>query len=117
MKIMYMGPASDTPVFVLRHKATGVLMPDFKGRAGGTFIDPFKPEPGSVPRLFTREKSAGDALRWWAAGKAQPRYGSSFSEFPGDSQTEFLGVKSEPVPGRSAADWEVVPVVFYEARD
>lgn len=76
-------------------------MPDKRGRAGGTYVDPDNPG-GMPPRLFRNRTAAKNALAWWAEGRAvisrDYEYGT----------TEIIGMT--PVESRNAADWEIVPV-------
>lgn len=90
-------------MFALRHKATGTFMPDKKGDAGGTYVEPFQKRRNqkTTPRLFARASDAKAALRWWAEGRVHTRYSEEWG-------TEIVG--SSPVPGRNAEDWEVVAV-------
>ncbi len=94
--------------FVLR-RDDGVLMPGFKGRAGGTYVNPDDPAThDGTPRLFTSQKAAGDALRWWSKGHVRKQWSSA----PFDSifeGPEVTGLHSAPVAGRNAADWTIWP--------
>jgi hypothetical protein len=95
------------PLYVLRRKSDHKLMPNFKGRAGGTYVDPDDPSThDGLPRLFASKKAAENALVWWVKGKARVVM-QSFDVF---DPPEPAGLCSDAVEGRSAADWEVVPV-------
>lgn len=102
-----------TGLYALRHKS-GVYMPDFKGRAGGTYVDPWKRDTHTgTPRLFTTPAAAKQALDWWAKGrvKVQWSYGG-FDDF--GSGPEMTGLDSEAVEGRLKDDWKVVPVGLHQ---
>jgi hypothetical protein len=102
--------------FALRRKHDGLLMPGYKGRAGGTYVEPHKPDThDGTPRLFTSAKAAGDALRWWVKGRVRVRM-SGFS-FDSLDPPEAVGLESEPVAGRNADDWEVIPVSLLLTRE
>lgn len=90
-------------MFVLMHKETGVFMPDKKGGAGGTYVEPFQKRrrQRTTPRLFARRSDAMAALKWWADGRVRTRYYEEWGN-------EIVG--STPVPGRNADDWSVVEV-------
>lgn len=83
--------------YVLRHVPTGKLMPSFKGRAGGTYVDPFNSK--DAPRLFTTPLAAKNALAWWSEGRVRVQRDADFGN-------EIVGVT--PVEGREASDWEVI---------
>lgn len=90
--------------YALKHKS-GIFMPDFKGRAGGTYIDPFV-DNKRPPRLFTTKLAAHNALSWWLDGKfTRQTVGDPFSD-EGESVVE----KTRKVEGRIAEDWKIVPV-------
>ncbi len=101
--------------YALQRKSDGMLMPGFKGRAGGTYIDPDKPDPGSTPRLFTTAKAAGDALRWWSKGHARVR--AVPVNHPLDPVELDVDWSTDPVAGRSADDWEIIPVSLLITRE
>ena len=90
-------------MFALRHTATGTYMPDKKGSAGGTYVEPFEKRrrQTTTPRLFARAADARSALAWWADGRVRTQYDEEWGN-------EIVG--STPVPGRDAAEWEVVTV-------
>lgn len=97
-------------MFVLRRKRDKKLMPNFKGRAGGTYVNPDDPKThDGTPRLFTTAKAAGDALRWWAKGMVRMTGGFGGQDIFGE-ETDRVIRESVPVAGRNADDWEVVPV-------
>jgi hypothetical protein len=88
--------------YVLRRK-DGCLMPSFKGRAGGTYVEPGKSrEP---PRLFTTTTAAKNALDWWVQGRVQVRSANEFGDMEIMGQTK--------VEGRNADDWSIVPAVLW----
>lgn len=95
-------------MFVLKHKATGTYMPDKKGGAGGTYVEPFKKRrrQTSTPRLFARRCDALSALHWWAEGRVRTAYDEKWGN-------EIVG--SDFVEGRDAAEWEVVAVRLVDA--
>lgn len=90
-------------MFALRHIATGTYMPDKKGGAGGTYVEPFlkRRRQTTTPRLFSRASDAKAALAWWAEGRVRTAYDDEWGK-------EIVGVT--PVPERNAAEWEVVAV-------
>lgn len=90
-------------MFALRHKATGTYMPDKKGGAGGTYVEPFKKRrrQTTTPRLFARRSDAMAALKWWAEGRVRTQYDEEWGN-------EIVG--TTPVPGRKADEWEAVTV-------
>lgn len=94
-------------MFVLMHKPTGVYMPDKKGGAGGTYINPFakRRRQKTTPRLFARRSDALSALKWWAQGRVRMGYVY-------EDEREIWG--QDPVAGRNAADWSVVEVRLEE---
>lgn len=97
-------------LYVLRHKPTGTLMPGFKGRAGGTYVDPWKPEThNGLPRLFASAKAARDALHWWAKGRVRMEI-TTDQNWLGQEYHEKGMAGSDPVEDRKAGDWEAVPV-------
>jgi len=102
--------------YALRRKRDGKLMPGFKGRAGGTYVNPDKPDThNGTPRLFATPKAAGDALRWWVKGYVRVEWsGQGFDSLDGP---EVSGLRSDPVAGRSADDWEVIPVSLLLTRE
>lgn len=97
-------------MFALKHKATGTFMPDKKGGAGGTYVEPFQKRrrQTTTPRLFARAADAKAALAWWAEGRVRMSYGGP----PGEEERDFNG--SDPVPGRNADDWAIVEVQLVE---
>ena len=103
--------------FALQRKSDGALMPGYKGRAGGTYVNPDKPGThDGTPRLFTSAKAAGDALRWWAKGRVRKEFGyGGLDDFGGGP--EVTGLHSDPVAGRSADDWEIIPVSLLITRE
>lgn len=103
--------------FALQRKSDGVLMPGYKGRAGGTYVNPDKPDThNGTPRLFASAKAAGDALRWWAKGRVRKEFGyGGLYDFGGGP--EVTGLHSDPVAGRSADDWEIIPVSLLITRE
>lgn len=103
--------------FALQRKSDGVLMPGYKGRAGGTYVNPDKPDThNGTPRLFASAKAAGDALRWWAKGRVRKEFGyGGLDDFGGGP--EVTGLHSDPVAGRSADDWEIIPVSLLITRE
>lgn len=107
---------SDTPVYyVLRNKQTGKLMPSFKGRAGGTYVDPAKSK--DPPRLFTTTLAARNALLWWSRGMVRMVGGRSQSFDPFDDGSGYEIAKQEPVTGRNIDEWEVTPAaIFIEVK-
>lgn len=99
-------PGDPRQYFALQH-TSGIFMPQFEGRAGGTHIDPFYAVHQRMPvRLFTTELAASNALKWWAKG-AVSRKESSMDDFYGEGYCEET---IDPKPNRIAAEWTVVPV-------
>lgn len=99
-------------MFALQRKADKLLMPDFKGHAGGTYVDPDKRDTHTgTPRLFTTKKGASEALRWWAKGRVRKEMSGGFSVgLDSLDPPEVTGLRSEAVAGRNADDWEIVSV-------
>lgn len=103
--------------YALRRKSDGMLMPGFKGRAGGTYINPDKPDThNGTPRLFANPKAAGDALRWWVKGMVRMTGGFGSQDIFGEENDRVIR-ESVPVAGRSADDWEVIPVSLLLTRE
>lgn len=104
--------------YALQRKSDGRLMPGFKGRAGGTYVDPDKADThDGTPRLFVTPKAAGDALRWWSKGRVRKEWSSPGNPFDSLGRDEVTGLYSDPVAGRSAADWEIIPVSLLITRE
>ena len=102
------------PLFILR-RDDGKVMPGFKGRAGGTYVDPDDPTThNGLPRLFRTAKAAGEALRWWVAGKVYMEGGSGRHDFGFDDEPDYGIGGQKPVEGRNANDWKVIPVLLTE---
>lgn len=81
--------------FLLRHKATGKLMPRNSGqRAGFTWWEPSVERTG-LPRLFTSRAAAKNAKRYWEAGCLAPSY-SAEGEFDGMKQSKRYGLNRRP---------------------
>lgn len=96
-------------MYALRRKRDGKLMPGFKGRAGGTYVNPDDPNSHTgTPRLFTTSKAAGDALRWWSKGYVRVR--DVQIGHPLDAPEFDQEWSTDPVAGRNAEEWEVVTV-------
>lgn len=97
-------------MYALQHKETGVFMPDKKGGAGGTYVEPFEKRrrQTTTPRLFPRRCDALAALRWWAEGKVETQYDEEWGP-------QIVGQR--PVEGRNAADWETVEVKVLVVKD
>lgn len=93
-------------MFALQHKPSGVFMPAPRGRAGGTYVEPFSSLKcqTTTPRLFSRRQDAESALKWWLAGEVQVSWTGSF----GEEDREIVGQKVKV--DRQSDDWEVVPV-------
>lgn len=105
--------------YALQRKSDGRLMPGFKGRAGGTYVNPDKADThNGTPRLFTSAKAAGDALRWWVKGRVRKEWSDGFSVGQDSlDPPEVTGLYSDPVAGRSADDWEIIPVSLLITRE
>lgn len=89
-------------MFAIRQKSTGYWMPNYPGRAGGTWMEP---KAAAIPRLFHRKQDAQNALDWWLRGEARWEKTSSGPDFD-----EGWDLMSHKVPGRSADDMEIVAV-------
>lgn len=59
------------PFYILRHRPTGKLMPQYKG-AGYTWWKP-DAEQTKIPRLFTKKQYAELAKRRWEARKLRSK--------------------------------------------
>lgn len=96
-------------MFAIQRKTDKLLMPGFKGHAGGTYVEPDDATRNSgIPRLFTSKKGATEALRWWSKGYVKKEMsGGGFDSLDGP---EMTGLYSTPVEGRNMADWEIVSV-------
>lgn len=83
-------------------------MPAPRGRAGGTYVDPFKNLGGqtTTPRLFSRKQAAESALEWWLKGKVNV----TWRGWAGEEDREITG--QTPVPGRNADEWSVIEVAL-----
>ncbi|USN15717.1 hypothetical protein BABAJAGA_00770 [Brevundimonas phage vB_BgoS-BabaJaga] len=104
--------------FALQRKSDGALMPGYKGRAGGTYVNPDKPDThNGTPRLFASAKAAGDALRWWSKGRVRKEWSGPGNPFDSLDGPEVTGLYSDPVAGRSADDWEIIPVSLLITRE
>lgn len=91
-------------LFALQH-TSGIFMPDFTGRAGGTYVDPFKYK--GPPRLFTTARGAKNALTWWARGMVRMSSNKDWETGLDDG----AGIASQvAVEGRNVDDWKVVPI-------
>lgn len=90
-------------LFALQH-TSGILMPDFTGRAGSTYVDPFKYQ--GPPRLFTTARGAQNALTWWARGMVRTQSNKDW-ETGLDDGAGIVGQIA--VEGRKAEEWKVVP--------
>ena len=61
--------------FVIRHKATGLFMPETRGRGSTSWEPALGNSPrtsrrgGNTPRLFGRKSDATNSVRWWAEGE------------------------------------------------
>lgn len=93
--------------WMIRHKPTGGWLPELAKplRAGYTGTEP---TTKGKPRIFTTERGAKDALRWWLRGIVNitvkmSDFGSLDPE-PAESWDEI------PMPNRKAEEMEVVKV-------
>lgn len=93
-------------MYAIRQKSTQFFMPKLpKGSTkGGTWLEP---AADVVPRLFSTERAAVNALRWWLAGKVRVVHGFYDEAGDGDWQTV-------PAPHRKADDMEIVEVQLVE---
>lgn len=60
--------------FAIRHKSTGLFMPETRGRGSTSWEPVLGKSPHSagkllVPRLFSRKMDAVNSIRWWAEGE------------------------------------------------
>jgi len=103
--------------FILRHTATGRVMPaqmSRSGRGGWSFWNPASPDTnehghGPVPRLFPTLRSAQNARGAWAQGEHTRKSGVTYDweGTPDGYDDHFI----KPV-GRQLADLEIVPAVI-----
>lgn len=105
--------------FALRHKASGLLMPEFENGRGYSY---WSPKPGHTNtigvdgalagsvRLFSTPKGADNARVAWARGIHERSYTGPTLEDPGGDDY----VKARDV-GRKKDDLEVVPMVLQPA--
>lgn len=97
------------PTFFALRRNDGVYMPDIKGCAGGTFINPDDPRTHrKQPRLFRRKQDAALALRYWVVGRRITI---------GDDYGHFIQHKIVRDTSRHAADWSIIEVELKEVLD
>lgn len=97
--------------FLVRHIATGELLPQFKGR-GSTHWNPAAPvsiisKNRGVPKLFAEERRAKSFIGHWARGAARIAKEGTVS---GSRYQEYI--VTENTDGRKREDLEVIPVVL-----
>lgn len=85
-------------------------MPQFEGRAGGTYVDPFTSK--MPPRLFATTLAAKNALKWWSKG----RYVRSHVTGGFDDPYIDDSFKTTPVEGRDVSQWEIRPAIIGDAE-
>jgi len=110
-------------LFGIRHKPSGRLMPQLKGRGftGLNFhADGFEKEFAKnklrvEPRLFAREIGARRALAAWLKGEWKPEY--SAGDYYSDSELEGHFPPSLPPADRIATDMEIVEFRLTEQRN
>jgi hypothetical protein len=92
--------------YVLKHKATGWVLPIGPGKSGRGFthVEPVDPEE-NLPRLFKSPQAAMAALGWWLKGKTTVGWMSTSYETPDILDEEDW--RTEPVPGRNKEEWQV----------
>jgi len=95
--------------FVIRHRPSGLLLPEPAGRQGrgGSHVEPSVERP----RLFSSRIAARNALSAWLRGKFI-RGGSGYDSFAEEYYEDPPVI--EPQPHRVKADMEIVPVEIRE---
>jgi len=101
--------------FIIKHKATGRLMPNRAGRsAGSTWWEPtlVSAKTKEVPRLFLRKIDAINSVKWWLNGSySSESYRSSHESFQDD---DWRLVKHKPQFPRKEGDLEIIEVELRE---
>lgn len=97
--------------WVIRHKPTGKIIPEPKGKMGrgGSHVEPEDPIL-VMPRLFMTEIGAKRALSAWLQGKHTADMDYEYNDFTGGGFYYQAGVAVSPQPHRIKEDMEVVPV-------
>ncbi len=93
--------------FLLRHRATGKLMP--QGRA--TWWDP-STDRSTTPRLFSRITDAKNAKRYWEAGALTYYAGRDRDPFFGDDEPGELRLSTDFGTDRKLDDLEIIPATL-----
>ncbi len=90
--------------WVIRHKPTGGIMPDF--HRGTTHWLPLAWQGKGrtrIPKLFLSKRSAKCSARWWVNGPTRAHYINS------EWGPEFDGTTTESAPYRKMEDLEILP--------
>lgn len=90
-------------MWAIRDWRTNEYLPPPRGRGGrgGSFEEPITPSPLNPPRLFSSERAARIALNSWLKG-----------QFHCTRNDDYEIITIKPVPGRNAANMEIVPVTL-----
>lgn len=96
-------------VWAIRQKSTGHFLPHFKGRAGGSWVEP---TPDCVPRLFRSARDARLSLGRWLEGHYKMTYTNRSGDIFGEDEWQELEVT--PVEGRTSDDMEIVEFELVE---
>lgn len=98
-------------MWAIRHKPTGFMLPNPKGRSGrgGSFVDPQDPKE-THPRLFFTQLAAKRALIAWLRGKHEGNYEMEYDEWSGKGYQICIGYVVVPIPNRKAEEMEVIEI-------
>lgn len=101
--------------FIIKHKATGKIMPQLVGR-GYTNWNPSHPDEKQVwvdalvPRLFVSKRSAQvSAIHWYRGAYVMHRSSGSWPDIEPSEDLEVV-----PQPHRKQGDLEIIPVELKE---
>lgn len=94
-------------LFAIRHKPTGFFLPQHKGRAGGSWIEPTE---SALPKLFHEERHAKGFLTTWLRGGVTAR---EYQTFEGNYDVDIV---ETPQPHRRREDMEIVALRLEEVQ-
>ena len=108
---------SSARYYVLRHKATGEIMPQAKRDRGYSHWNPNHPEHEfaarlGIPRLIDTRRRAALCIKQWAINSNGKRSLSTPSYWTGE-QDDIVDIKPD---GRTSDDLEIVEVDLIEAQ-
>ena len=110
-------------VFAIRHKPSGALMPQIRGR-GYTAIDASdwekcetfaRHKKTGVPRIFPSRIHAGRALFAWLQGE-WTQQGTGGSSMYGDDYDVYTAPPSTPPEDRKKDDMEIIELKLTEVK-